>query len=758
MPQPPHAEAVVSRPLSRPVRASASAVAFAACLAALPLPAQEAPVAFPYEVSPGTTLLRAGQPLPIRLFSRLHAGDEITLDGAARIAIVVPHARQTQRAQAPARLRVGPDGIEALAGRLQGRALPDAAPSAADLRLAGDFHYAYVQDAGRRLVPPLSPQARSRIERLQAGLPAWRREWPAEDLLPELFTLSVVDRMGQPGDMVPLLDAVNANPARDPAVADLARRLGARVQSRSSVALLMLPFAGDRGAGFAQEVQQYLAQSGSGASRSVRTIAAAQEVEGLRVPASRSLAMVRAGQQMEADLVLFGVILSPRVSDIPVTQPGLKCIKVRRTDVGDQRTEECLDQAPMEIVCTRRSAEWQAQLTLADVSSGRTAFSDTVVGTASGDGCGFQAPPPAENLLQEARQEVLQNIREILSQSLAGVQKRFLTPDTEIRSAASRQEFGAAIQAALQGDEERACRTFRSLAEVESAAPSVIFNAATCEESEGRLEPALRLYRQAPSAPGSMEAVERLAALTGSAAAPEAPAATLTADAAGERRVALVVGNAAYGRAPLRNAVNDARDIARALSETGFDVIRVENATLEALGRALEQFSSRLAASHGVGLFFYAGHGVQVDGENFLVPVDADLRTEKDVQYRALNVGLVLARIEQARNRLNLIVLDACRDNPFARSSRGGKRGLASIDAPKGTLIAYSTAPGRTADDGEGRNGLYTRHLLREMRVPGLRIEDVFKRVRASVATESRDQQVPWESSSLTGDFYFVRP
>jgi len=748
----------VIRPLASSIETLARAAAIAVAVAATPVLAEEAPVAFPYEISPGITLLRGGQPVALRLFLPLQPGDEVALDGAARIALLVPQARRTERARAPARLRVGPAGIEAVSGSFDTRVLPDSAPSAADLRLAGEFRYAYAQDPGRRLVPPLSPQARSRIERLQAGLPGWRRDWPADDQLPELFTLSVIDRMGQTGDMVPLLDAVAAHPARDPAVADLARRLAARVRSRSSVGLLMLPFAGDHGGGFGAEVQQFLAVAGSGASRSVRTIAAAQEVEGLRVPASRSLAMVRAGKQMEADIVLFGVVLAPRVSDIPVTQPGLKCIKVRRTDLQGRRTEECIDQAPMEIICTRRTAEWQAQLTLADVDSGRTTFSDTVVGSVSGDGCGFQAPPPAEELLKDARQEVLQNIREVISQSLAGIQKRFLAPDAEIRSASARQEFGAAIQAALQGDEERACRTFRSLAEVESAAPAVAYNAATCEESDGRLEPALRLYRQASPAPGAMEAVERLVALAGSSAGPETPATPVTADAGGERRVALVVGNAAYGRAPLRNAVNDARDFSRALADSGFEVIRVENATLESLNRAIDQFAGRLAASRGVGLFFYAGHGVQVDGENYLVPVDADLRAEKDVQYRALNVGVVLSRIEQAKNRLNLVVLDACRDNPFARTARGGKRGLASIDAPKGTLIAYSTSPGKTADDGEGRNGLYTRHLLREMRVPGLRIEDVFKRVRAAVATESRDLQVPWESSSLTGDFYFVRP
>lgn len=729
-------------------------------LAALPraAAADESAVAFVYEHSPGTTLLRSGQSAALGPFTRLAEGDELLLDGAARVAIMLPESRRVARAAAPARLRVRADGLEALAGNVDSRSLPDSAPSADDLRLAGDFRYAYAPESARRLVPPVSPQARARVEALLSQLPAWRRDWPAEDLLPELFTLSVIDRIGQPGDMVSLIDALARSGSRDPDVAGLARRLGAQAQARNSVGLLLLPFAGDHGADFTAQVQQFLARAGSGASRSLRALSAAQDVEGLRVASARSTAMVRAGRQMDADLVLFGMVLAPRVSDLAVTQPGLKCVKVRRTQTQDRLVEECLETAPMEIVCTRRTAEWQAQLSVADVAAGRTTFSDTVVGSASGDGCGFQVPPPAEELLQEARLEVMQNIREVLSQSLTGIQKRFLAPTSEIRSAAARQEFGSAIQAALQGDDERACRAFRSLAEVESAEPAVAFNAATCEEAEGRLEPALRLYRNGQAAPGAAEAIDRVSALLGSSSKQAAPVAAVTADATGERRVALVVGNAAYGRSPLRNAVNDARDISRALADTGFEVIRVENATLEALNRGLDQFTSRLAATRGVGLLFYAGHGIQVDGENYLIPVDSDLRAEKDVQYRALNLGQVLAKIEQAHNRLNLILLDACRDNPFARTARGGRRGLASIDAPKGTLIAYSTSPGKTADDGEGRNGLYTRYLLREMRVPGLRIEDMFKRVRTAVASASRDQQVPWESSSLTGDFYFVRP
>jgi len=222
-----------------------------------------------------------------------------------------------------------------------------------------------------------------------------------------------------------------------------------------------------------------------------------------------------------------------------------------------------------------------------------------------------------------------------------------------------------------------------------------------------------------------------------------------------ERRVALVIGNAAYANSPLRNPVNDARAMARTVRELGFDVIVRENTTEKEMNRAINEFGDRLV-NGGVGFFFYAGHGVQMSGRNFLIPIGADIRSEGDVDVESVDVNRVLARMEAARNRLNIVVLDACRDNPFGRGFRSVGRGLVSIDAPSGTLIAYATAPGRLARDGDGPNGLYTGELLRAMREPGLRLEDVFKRVRSSVRQRTNGEQIPWEASSIEGDFMFA--
>lgn len=221
-----------------------------------------------------------------------------------------------------------------------------------------------------------------------------------------------------------------------------------------------------------------------------------------------------------------------------------------------------------------------------------------------------------------------------------------------------------------------------------------------------------------------------------------------------EKRVALVIGNSAYVRSPLKNPVNDARAIAAAFRELGFEVLLRENASEKDMKRAVEEFGDRLRGG-GVGVFFFAGHGIQVGGRNYLVPVDANIRNERDIEIDAIDVNRVLSRMEDARNRLNIVILDACRDNPFGRGFRSIARGLAAIDAPSGTLIAYSTAPGKLARDGDGANGLYTGELVKAIRESSLRLEDVFKRVRASVRRLTNGEQIPWEASSVEGDFVF---
>lgn len=224
-----------------------------------------------------------------------------------------------------------------------------------------------------------------------------------------------------------------------------------------------------------------------------------------------------------------------------------------------------------------------------------------------------------------------------------------------------------------------------------------------------------------------------------------------------EQRLALVIGNALYENgSTLLNPENDANAMADALQQLGFDVLKHENLDQDNMRRAIDEFGAKLR-EYDVGLFFYAGHGIQAKGMNYLIPVDAEIWTENDVEYNCVAAGRVLAKMEDAESRIKIVILDACRDNPFERSwTRSVKgTGLAFMNAPYGSIIAYATAPGSTASDGLGAHGLYTSALLENLMVPGLQIEDVFKRVRVFVREQSNGRQVPWESTSLEGDFYF---
>ncbi len=241
-------------------------------------------------------------------------------------------------------------------------------------------------------------------------------------------------------------------------------------------------------------------------------------------------------------------------------------------------------------------------------------------------------------------------------------------------------------------------------------------------------------------------------ALLGVAAAPSALAAT---DGGG--RHALVIGNAGYRVAPLNNPLNDARAMADALQRLGFRVEKLENASQPQMFEAIRRFGDRLRAG-GVGLFYFAGHGVQVKGRNFLIPVDVAIEREDEVPYKGVDASQVLDKMESAKNPLNIVILDACRNNPFARRTRSAAAGLAQMEAPVGTIVAFATAPGAEAIDGDGQNGVYTQHLLKFMTQPGLKVEDVFKRVRVAVRQQTSGRQIPWENTSLEGDFFFTAP
>ena len=227
------------------------------------------------------------------------------------------------------------------------------------------------------------------------------------------------------------------------------------------------------------------------------------------------------------------------------------------------------------------------------------------------------------------------------------------------------------------------------------------------------------------------------------------------ASAGPDDRVALVIGNAAYPAAPLDNPVKDAKAVASALRELGFQVIELIDANKLEMERGVAEARERLKGLGGTGLLFYAGHAIQVDWRNYLVPVDARLAQPRDVQAQTVDMQSVFDAFKAAGNRMNIVVLDACRDNPFASS--GSSKGLAPLDAPPGTYMAYSTAPGNVAEDGSSRDGnsLFTAQFVLELKKPKSRIEEVFKRVRLQVRQRTEGRQIPWDSSSLEDEFYF---
>jgi hypothetical protein len=223
-----------------------------------------------------------------------------------------------------------------------------------------------------------------------------------------------------------------------------------------------------------------------------------------------------------------------------------------------------------------------------------------------------------------------------------------------------------------------------------------------------------------------------------------------------EPRVALVIGNGGYRVGPLPNARNDAREMGKALKAVGFDVEVLEDLDRDGMKQAIRRFGKRLKKD-GIAVFFYAGHGLQVNGRNYLVPIGASegIETAADVDSEAVQVNLLLGKLEEGGTRMNIVVLDACRNNPFATGGRSVRKGLAEMKA-EGMYLAFATAPGKVAADGEGSNSPFTASLVRHLHTPGAKLEEVFKAVRADVWDATSGKQRPWSNSDVIGDFYFV--
>ena len=219
------------------------------------------------------------------------------------------------------------------------------------------------------------------------------------------------------------------------------------------------------------------------------------------------------------------------------------------------------------------------------------------------------------------------------------------------------------------------------------------------------------------------------------------------------RRLALVIGNDNYSSMPvLNNAVNDAKSMSDALKQANFEVLYYKNLNKRGMEEALYTFAQKLGKDD-VGMFYFAGHGVQANSQNFLIPVAENVKKSADVQFEGIDVNRVMAYLRDSKNSLNIVVLDACRSS---LPERGGmSRGLTVTEAPQGSIVAYATSPGKAASDGDGGNSPFTKNLIRVMQRKGVKIEDVFKEVRVAVARETNGEQVPQEVSQLVGDFYF---
>ncbi|MDP1525895.1 MAG: caspase family protein [Rhodocyclaceae bacterium] len=242
--------------------------------------------------------------------------------------------------------------------------------------------------------------------------------------------------------------------------------------------------------------------------------------------------------------------------------------------------------------------------------------------------------------------------------------------------------------------------------------------------------------------------VKAMAALPPALALSQSLAATPEAS-----RLALVIGNANYRTTPLRNPVNDAQAMGKLLEQAGFRIQSHLNAGRDEMIGAIRRFGAAANRPETrLAVFYYAGHGAQLDWRNYLLPIDAVVEKQEHIKQRCVDLGLLLGELVAGQAKSFVILLDACRDDPFGLGYQPDRKGLSQFDAPVGSLLAYATAPGRAAADGEGAHGLYTEHLLREFAVHNVRIEDALKRVRLNVRLQSQGEQIPWETTSLESD------
>ena len=417
------------------------------------------------------------------------------------------------------------------------------------------------------------------------------------------------------------------------------------------------------------------------------------------------------------------------------------------------------------VSCTTTQGLAAARVRVIRVADGRSVVSDSVGGDVRYYRCADHSTPPADAqaLASGALQSLSDRVMGLVAPSYVQVPLDLMRPDAAM-PADKLPAFQAAARFAEAKRLDEACPRFDELYNDVKDSKALTYNVGFCMEVRGDVLSANQLYRRASSlanAPDSqidrrLGVTEKVLRESPAAFVPlaETPRAQVAAIPANGKRVALVVGNARYQSNALANPVNDARLIGDRLKALGFDITVVENADNVRFASAVRDFGLR-AKGADVALFFYAGHAIQADGENYLLPVNnGKIRSLDDVRDGwGVQLADILAQLDVAAPRVKLLVLDACRNNPLPATTRSVGGGLAAIKAPpQGGLIAFATQPGDTTPDGIGKNSVYTRHLARELAVPHQNIEQVFKNVRAAVMAETKNLQKPNEVSSLIGD------
>lgn len=222
----------------------------------------------------------------------------------------------------------------------------------------------------------------------------------------------------------------------------------------------------------------------------------------------------------------------------------------------------------------------------------------------------------------------------------------------------------------------------------------------------------------------------------------------------GNKKVALIIGNAEYKNRPLKNPTHDADDISKFLSSNGFTVINLRNADLQTMNSGISKFSEDLK-SNSVGLVYYSGHGIEYNGRNYLIPVNTSINDEDDIPRQTVDASTLVEKVGRSDKKVNIFIIDACRNNFVQAKSKSARLGLGKMEGSSGTLVAFSTAPGKVAEDGNGKNSPYAKHFLKAASVPGKKIEEVFKDTARGVEVETNGRQIPWYNSSLMVDYSF---